>query len=176
MATPALVPLPRSRRLAPVSSCQSSGGPFLHGQQLGVSDVGLLGHFQCMLGGLSDEVLPLIDAHPALWRWLRTMHDLPALASYGRMYSAAHPEAARRLHTEPRPVLYGGAPTQGLYWAGAAAMLALAPVTAGAVAVLVASRAAQTTSTTGTATRAAQVNLKSAELPAAAGGQPRSRL
>lgn len=48
--------------------------PFLHGQQPGVSDYGLLGQMECMASGLTDWTLPLVNARPHLVAWLSRMH------------------------------------------------------------------------------------------------------
>ena len=112
-------------------------GPYLGGHTLSFLDVGLLGQFQCMLGNLSDEVLPLIDQCPSLWAWLHAMHTLPAWMPYRRMYSRAHPAVRDRLQRyqsadaeAPADMLYAGVGGQATYWLGAAAMLAALPVTA----------------------------------------------
>merc|ERR1712187_870464 len=91
----------------------------------------------CILCGLSDEVLPMVDNYPALWNWLQAMHRLPALVGYQRMYSKAHPQASARLSAKPEPnaLLQGSACSQLLFWLGAAGLAALAPVTVVAVAV-----------------------------------------
>jgi len=119
------------------SLLQKSGGPYLHGDRLSYLDIGLLGQFQCMLGNLSDEVLPFIDECPALWEWLHTMHTLPVWQSYRRMYSRSHPAVTERLQqfrsasdAAPAGMLYGGITTQAIYWLGLVTMVAAAPVTA----------------------------------------------
>ena len=114
-----------------------SGGPFLLGDQMSYLDIGLLGQFQCMLGNLSDEVLPIIDECPALWEWLHAQHTSPAWHAYRRLYSRSHPAVVERLekfgpasaNSPPADMLYGGITTQATYWLGTAAMLAVAPVT-----------------------------------------------
>ena len=54
------------RRLA------ESSGPYIRGNSLSYVDLGLMGHFQCMLGNLSDEVIGHIDENsPGLWIWLK---------------------------------------------------------------------------------------------------------
>merc|ERR1711879_791174 len=83
----------------------TSNGPFLRGHRLSYVDVGLLGQFQCILCGLSDEVLPMVDNYPALWEWLQAMHRLPALMGYQRMYPRrthkqvhVFPQSLKRMH------------------------------------------------------------------------------
>merc|ERR1712187_377963 len=91
----------------------------------------------CILCGLSDEVLPMVDNYPALWEWLQTMRRLSALKGYQRMYSKAHPQSSARLSAKPETnaILQGSACSQLLFWLGAAGLAALAPVTVVAVAV-----------------------------------------
>ena len=115
-----------------------SGGPFLLGDTISYLDIGLLGQFQCMLGNLSDEVLPIIDECPELWAWLHRQHNLPEWHAYRRLYSRAHPAVAERLKTfgtastesPPAGMWYAGITTQATYWLGVAAMLVAAPLTA----------------------------------------------
>lgn len=117
---------------------RASSGPFLRGNRITYTDAVLLGHFQCMFCGLSDEVLQVVDKYPALWEWLRTLHQSPALGSYQRLYTKRHPEVSARLQTAPTVdmPLFGVARSQVLFWIGAVCMVALAPITVVAIAMV----------------------------------------
>merc|ERR1719436_1533918 len=80
----------------------------------------------------------MINKHPALWNWLQAMHRLPALAGYQRMYSKGHPEVSAHLAVEPEvgKPLRGSACSQLLFWMGAVGMVALAPITVAAIAMV----------------------------------------
>ena len=91
---------------------KESNGRFLHGDEITVIDIQLLGHFQCIcsgskfFGGLSKEVIPIIDEFPNLWRWLKDMHMHPSLKGYNRFYTRIHPIVSKRLGTEEKDSMY----------------------------------------------------------------------
>jgi len=105
-------------------------GSFLRHDCLTYTDIALLGHFQCMSSGLSDEVLELVDRRsPMLWKWLQQMHAMPCLKGYSRMYTRSSPEVCKRLAVQPVPYEYGSLATQVVYWLTLASMALCAPLT-----------------------------------------------
>ena len=59
--------------------------PYLGGDEPSAADFGLLGQFQCMASGLTEQTLPLVSEYPALMVWLETMHK--PLDGYERLHS-----------------------------------------------------------------------------------------
>ena len=59
--------------------------PYLGGDKPSAADFGLLGQFQCMASGLTDQTLPLVLEYPRLMLWLETMHH--RLDGYERLHS-----------------------------------------------------------------------------------------
>ncbi len=51
------------------------GKEWLHGDKPGCLDFALMGHIQCMMSGLTDELIPLVNAQEALMAWVRRMLD-----------------------------------------------------------------------------------------------------
>ena len=47
--------------------------PFLSGESPGTLDCSLMGHIQCMLTGLTDEVIPIIENNGTLMAWIERM-------------------------------------------------------------------------------------------------------
>ncbi|MEC7949221.1 MAG: glutathione S-transferase family protein [Myxococcota bacterium] len=58
--------------------------PWLTGGSLGFLDFALLGHLQCMASGPTDEMLPLVQAFPALMAWQDRM--VAELAGHRPLY------------------------------------------------------------------------------------------
>lgn len=59
--------------------------PYLGGDKPSAADFGLLGQFQCMASGLTDQTLPLVLEYPGLMLWLETMHH--RVDGYERLHS-----------------------------------------------------------------------------------------
>mgnify|MGYP003917905759 CR=1 FL=1 len=51
------------------------GKEWLHGDKPGCLDFALMGHIQCMMSGLTDELIPLLSSQEALMAWLKRMLD-----------------------------------------------------------------------------------------------------
>ena len=97
---------------------------WLSGAAPGYLDFALFGHLQCMTSGLTDELIPLIQAHPALMAWAEAM--VARHRDYAPLY-------VRRLFDPECHVDVATKAEQALFWVAWVAWLMAWPLSAGVV-------------------------------------------
>ena len=90
------------------------------GRAIGALDFALMGHMQCMMTGLTDELIPILRRQSALMEWVGRM--CAALPDYEPMY-------ARRLIEDTWHQTTGGGLDRGVFWLTWFGCIAAWPVT-----------------------------------------------
>jgi hypothetical protein len=94
--------------------------PWVTGDTLGALDFALLGHVQCMMSGLTDELAPILRRQQALMAWLKKMH---------RAFEGYEPLYTRRLFVAGYPVTDNDVRGSVVFWTAWLGWLVIWPLT-----------------------------------------------
>ena len=96
--------------------------PWLSGENIGFLDFALWGHLQCMTSGLTDELIPLLQAQPYLIKWLQALSQLT-------LDLPTHYTERLINHGPQSSITYSRFTEQIIFWITLIVLLVLFPIT-----------------------------------------------